>query len=66
VSLCKECKHRFRKVFTDHDISEDIIIAIICLVSDWDIGTETVYECSHYEPVVQNNFMNNLKELRLI
>ena len=62
-SLCKECKHKFRRVFiplnpedyTDEDgnrvLTQDdnIMILNTCLISNMDVDGEVTVECDHFE-----------------
>lgn len=62
-SLCKNCHHRFRRVFiplrteeyvddAGDPISTDednILIINTCLISSMDIESEETVECSHYK-----------------
>jgi len=61
-NLCKNCKHRFRRVFIPLDVEEyedmdgnpaplgegTIFISNQCLVMNMDIDKEATVECSHF------------------
>jgi len=60
-SLCKNCQHRFRRVFIplhpenfiDDDGNslvgeENIVIMNMCLISDMDLDIDSTVECTHY------------------
>jgi hypothetical protein len=63
-SICKTCKHRFRRVFipsnmqnfldldeedTSEEGEENVIIMTMCLASDMDLDLDATIECTHYE-----------------
>lgn len=68
-SLCKECKHKFRRVFiplnveeyTDEDGNrvladeDNIMILNICLISSMDVEGEVTVECYHFERKEEND-----------
>lgn len=67
-NLCRNCKHRFRRVFipirseeyeddegnTMVTSGEDIVISNQCLIVDMDIDGESTVDCSHFEPINKN------------
>lgn len=80
TSLCKQCKHRFRRVFVPakeekfYDESgqavlmddEHVLIIQTCLASDMDLeGGEVTIECNHFEPKVEDDReLNIFKHLK--
>jgi len=62
TSLCKECKHRFRKVFMSTQIEEledsngqmtviddeNVLIIQTCLISGIDLESDITIECNHF------------------
>lgn len=71
-NLCKNCRHRFRRIFIpiySEEYKDDvgniltadkdsIIIMNQCLVMGIDIGEESTVDCSHFEPVVKDESEN--------
>jgi len=64
-SLCKHCKHKFRRVFIPlkpeqyvdengepifNDEEDNVIIMNICLITAMDIDGESTVECDHFMP----------------
>jgi hypothetical protein len=77
-SLCKDCKHKFRRVFiplrpeeyADDDgnhvtVGEDnIFIVNTCLISNMDVDGESTVECDHYEQKQENGRFPFFKHLK--
>jgi hypothetical protein len=62
-SICKDCKHRFRRVFLPlknemEEIKpmviddENVLIIQTCLISGLDLEAEVTIECNYFEPKI--------------
>ncbi len=77
-SLCKSCRHKFRRVFIPLRIEEyvdddgnpispeedNILIINSCLISSMDIESEETVECSHYEQKQEDDRFPFFKQLK--
>ena len=77
-NICKNCCHRFRRIFIPihseeyEDVEgsimvtdgENIIISNQCLVIDIDISGDETIECSHFEQIDKNEDSPLLKHLK--
>lgn len=77
-NICKNCRYRFRRIFIPMDSEEyedaegnvmvtngeNIIISNQCLIMDMDISGDATIECSHFEPVGENESFPFFKYLK--
>ncbi len=77
-SLCKSCRHKFRRVFiplrSEEYVDDDgnpispeednILIINSCLISGMDIEAEETVECDHHTPKQENDQFPFFKHIK--